>query len=121
VGDTWPRQLRRPGAGGARPVVGMVGKLLCEDLERARNEAGDAIGVRACAAATNQPGEGLQAPLDGVWLTWSWCRPSAAATHHALVAGARPIEIAGPTGKLLKHGGNRVEPEHTRPALAGAL
>jgi len=73
----------------------MVGKLLREDLERARDKTGDAIGVRAGAAATDQPRERLQAPVDGVSLTWSPCRPSAAAANDALVARARPTQIAG--------------------------
>lgn len=90
----------------------MAGELLCEHLERARYEAGNAVGVGAGAAATDQPGEGVQAPGD--------CIPFTAPTLDTPIARASPI--AGvPKRKLLEAGGDRIEAEQARPALAGTL
>ena len=94
-------------------------KLLCKHVERARNEAGDAIGVRAGAPATDQPGEGVQAPGGSVPLVVAPCDLSAAGALDAPSAPAQPIP--GTTRELLEGGGDRVEAEHARPALAGAL
>ncbi len=99
--------------------MGVVGELLREHVERARNEAGDAIGVGTGAAATDQPGEGVQAPVDCVPTIATARALSGAAILDAPIVPAQPIP--GATCELLECGGDRVEPEHAWPALAGTL
>ncbi len=59
--DTGAGQLGGPSTGGAGTVAGVVGELLGEDLERARDEAGGTVGVRAGTAAVDQGDEARKA------------------------------------------------------------